>query len=242
MAVGDALAALEIASLAAPRRALDWSCTGLCPLTSFVGGVGGVAYDSTVGVALNVADAIQHLDRIPSNLGLIGTALTHLDVTATVAADDIGRGVDRFAGLPMDQQIRLTGDALLAGGGAKALGARLGAGVEANSLSWAQMSGQLRSAAAGKGNFGIGSGTGAYIDDLGHAWVGSGATKSVSNPGILISSDGLRMFRPPAFKPGRGAFQANLQWRPEQWRIVNGQWEPFAAGPWIGNAHIDLLP
>ncbi len=86
----------------------------------------------------------------------------------------------------------------------------------------------LRDAAKGSGNFGIGAADSATATRLGEAWVGDGATVA-SDGKTLISSDGLRQFRPSSFKPFRGTFQANFEQR-------------FAPqGPWSSNGHLDIL-
>jgi uncharacterized protein RhaS with RHS repeats len=105
----------------------------------------------------------------------------------------------------------------------------VGAGaVAAEGAATAEMSGMLRAAAAGKGNFGIGSTTAGTADDLGRAWVGEGV--SVASDGrTLLSANGLRQYRPPSFKPSRGLTQANLEWRLRP------------GGAWQGNAHIDII-
>jgi len=95
---------------------------------------------------------------------------------------------------------------------------------------WAKLSGMLRAAAQGKGDFGIGTATLDQADALGKAWVGPGYRVSSRDPGILISEKGLRQYRPPSFKPaGPTAFQANLQSRLQD------------KGPWQNNAHVDIL-
>jgi len=88
-------------------------------------------------------------------------------------------------------------------------------------------SGALREAAAGKGNFGIGSATSADADLMGEAWVGSNYTVA-SDGRTLVSADGLRQYRPPSFKPQLGKFQANFELR----------WQP--SGAWQSNAHLDI--
>lgn len=53
-------------------------------------------------------------------------------------------------------------------------------------------------------NFAIGSGTAAQADYLGKIWVGDGAklvADQINCLGCLISSDGLRIYRPPKLKP-----------------------------------------
>lgn len=93
---------------------------------------------------------------------------------------------------------------------------------------WAALSGMLRGAASGKGNFGVGSATMEQAQAAGKAWVGEGATLA-SDGKTLVSADKLRQYRPPTFKPDLGRVQANLEWRPRP------------AGEWQGNAHVDII-
>ena len=93
---------------------------------------------------------------------------------------------------------------------------------------WAQLSGMLRSAARGKGNFGVGAATVEQAEAMGRAWVGEGAT-TVSEGKILVSADKLRQYRAPSYKPNLARIQANLE----------GRSEP--AGAWQSNAHIDII-
>ena len=93
-----------------------------------------------------------------------------------------------------------------------------------------RMAGQLRSAAIGKGNFGIGSATRAEADAMGKAWVGSGSRVS-SNGKALISKDGLRQYRPPSQKPELGKTQANFE------RRFPGQ----TTKEWQSNGHLDIV-
>ena len=58
----------------------------------------------------------------------------------------------------------------------------------------------LRQATTGKGNFGVGSASSADAMRLGDAWVGNGS-RVASDGRTLVSSDGLRTFRPPSAKP-----------------------------------------
>jgi hypothetical protein len=106
------------------------------------------------------------------------------------------------------------------------------AGARAVELSrgatWPQLSGMLRDAAKGKGMFGVGSATQEQATAVGRAWVGEGATLR-SDGKTLLSSDELRQFRPPSYKPDLGKWQANLEARLEP------------SGEWQGNAHIDIL-
>jgi hypothetical protein len=94
---------------------------------------------------------------------------------------------------------------------------------------WAGQSGILRSAAAGKGNFGLGSATAEDAESLGRSWVGDGY-RVASDGKTLISQDGLRQFRPPSYKPNLGIYQANFEQRiPEQ---VSRQW--------FSNGHLNI--
>jgi hypothetical protein len=63
--------------------------------------------------------ALTHLDLTAKvaadDVGLVGIALTHLDLTAKVAGDDLAAGVDAYGKLPLDQQIRMAGNAVMVG-------------------------------------------------------------------------------------------------------------------------------
>ena len=87
--------------------------------------------------------------------------------------------------------------------------------------------GVMRAAASGKGNFGLGSASASDAMRLGRSWVGDGY-KVASDGKTLISSDGLRQFRPPSLKPNLNKTQANFEQR----------WEP--SGQWQGNGHLDI--
>jgi RHS repeat-associated protein len=89
--------------------------------------------------------------------------------------------------------------------------------------------GILRDAAGGKGNFGLGSASAQDAERLGKVWVGKGYTVA-SDGKTLVSSDGLRQFRPPSFKPRLGMEQANFERRLE------------AVGQWFSNGHLDIVP
>ena len=97
-----------------------------------------------------------------------------------------------------------------------------------NNQTLAQYSGVLRDAIKGKGNFGLGSGTRAEAIELGKAWVGENY-KVASDGKTMISSNGLRQFRPPSLKPRLGKTQANFEWR----NVNKGQWQ--------GNGHLDIV-
>ena len=91
----------------------------------------------------------------------------------------------------------------------------------------AKLSGMLREAAPGKGNFSLGTTTGGEADALGKAWVGEGYMVA-SDGQTLVSLDRLRQYRPPSYKPRLGRYQANLEQRQP------GQTQ------WYLNAHIDI--
>lgn len=94
---------------------------------------------------------------------------------------------------------------------------------------WAKTSGILRDAVKGKGNYGLGSGTFDEAMQAGRAWVGDGFRIS-KDGSSWISSNGLRQFRPPSFKPRLGIEQANFQWT----NINKGAWQ--------SNGHLDIKP
>lgn len=93
---------------------------------------------------------------------------------------------------------------------------------------WQKLSGIVRDARAGKGNFGIGDGTMADADSAGRAWVGRNAHLS-SNGKTWVSNDGLRQYRPPSYKPYLDRYQANFGWRNQP------------SGQWQGNGHLDIV-
>lgn len=109
------------------------------------------------------------------------------------------------------------------------VGARA-AGVTNSASDWPKLSGMLRDASKGKGNFTVGSATREQAHAMGMAWVGDGATLSKSG-NAWLSADGMRAYRPMSFKESSGAWRANLETR------VPGQ---KTRGP-IANAHIDIL-
>lgn len=94
------------------------------------------------------------------------------------------------------------------------------------------MSGMLRDASKGKGNFGLGSGTKEQANEIGNAWVGKGA-EIASDGKTLVSKDGLRQYRPPSPKNSKHAktgSQANFE------RRFQGQ----KSKKWQGNGHMDI--
>jgi hypothetical protein len=95
----------------------------------------------------------------------------------------------------------------------------------------AKLSGILREAAANKGMGPAAGGeaevTASEAEELGKAWVGPGA-RVASDGKSLVSDNGLRVYRPPTFKPGMGRVQANLEQK-----AVSG-------GRPISNFHLDI--
>jgi RHS repeat-associated protein len=90
-----------------------------------------------------------------------------------------------------------------------------------------EMYGALRHAARTKGNSGMGQATRDEAEAMGKAWVGPGH-RTASDGKTLISNDGLRVYRPPSFKPKQGKEQANFEWRSSP------------GGLPTGNAHLDI--
>ncbi|MGW0478612.1 polymorphic toxin-type HINT domain-containing protein [Nonomuraea sp. NPDC003214] len=95
---------------------------------------------------------------------------------------------------------------------------------------WAKISGIVRSAAKGKGDFGLGTGTMTDAAVAGKAWVGEGyrVVRNKKGQEIWISADGLRQYRAPSYKPNWGNYQANFEWR----RHTGQEWQ--------GNGHLHI--
>jgi hypothetical protein len=146
---------------------------------------------------------------------------------------------------PPVRALLIGGGGLLASRGLASLATRWGAGravagraavAEAEAVaggravaeSTARISGMLRSAAKGKGNFGVGTATKAEAEILGKSWVGD-SYKVASDGKTLLSKDGLRQYRPSTYKPRLGRNQSNLEWRNEP------------KGRWQGNGHVDIV-
>ena len=85
----------------------------------------------------------------------------------------------------------------------------------------------LSDAALGHGNFDVGETPREEADQAGRDWVGPGA-RELSNGSALISADGRRVYRRPAYKPKEGKTQANLIRRNPD------------TGEQESNAHIDI--
>lgn len=90
----------------------------------------------------------------------------------------------------------------------------------------------LRQASQGKGNFGVGTANTTDATRLGNAWVGEGATVA-SDGKTLVSSDGLRQFRPPSLKPNSPYAPTGSQ--------ANFEWRNSPAGEWQGNGHLNIV-
>jgi hypothetical protein len=101
--------------------------------------------------------------------------------------------------------------------------------AEETGLGLAEQSATLRAASAGKGNFGLGSASQADANVLGRAWVGDGY-QVASDGKTLISSNGMRQFRPASWKPNLGRAQANFEQR----------FEGQLSTQWQGNGHLDI--
>jgi len=112
-------------------------------------------------------------------------------------------------------------------------GRLLGLGISRAGLSFAEMSGMLRAAASGKGNFGIGKATFEEAEALGKAWVGDGYSVA-SNGKALVSADKLRIYRMPSAKPNSPYATTGIQANLEQKLVPGGR--PFS------NAHLDVTP
>lgn len=100
-----------------------------------------------------------------------------------------------------------------------------------NRQDWPILSGILRDARRNKGYFGVGSATREQSEVAGKAWVGAGF-KTASDGKTLISSDGLRQYRPPSRKESGHAttgVQSNFERR------------EFPHGNWTHNAHLDII-
>ena len=93
---------------------------------------------------------------------------------------------------------------------------------------WPQLAEMLKLAAKGKGNFSVGSATRNQAQAMGEAWVGPGYR--VSSDGVaIISTDGLRQYRQPSFKPRQSRTQANFETR----QTPRGEWQ--------SNGHLDIV-
>jgi len=102
---------------------------------------------------------------------------------------------------------------------------------ESGEIFLARLSGMLREASQGKGNYGLGSATRQEAELMGQAWVGDGYT--VASNGTTLSTDGLRIYRPPSAKPNSPYSTTGVQANFEQKMTRGGQ--PYS------NGHLDIL-
>ncbi|VVE30543.1 hypothetical protein PMO31116_03586 [Pandoraea morbifera] len=104
-------------------------------------------------------------------------------------------------------------------------------------LTIAEQMGILREAAAGgslgKGNFGPGQATAADSNKLGEAWVGPGY-RILSDGSSWVSSDGLRVYRPPSEKPNSSYATTGVQ--------ANFEAKLTAGSRPISNGHLNITP
>lgn len=206
--------------------------SGFNPVSDFFGG----ASDNINPI--KIVTGIGALSKYLVGPGSVGTK-------ASTLARGFGNSLNPFtAKNPHELGQRIGGDALLFTGiGAiskvRALGAAGAAaraaevastGVASQSSDWALLSGMFRDAAAGKGNFGVGSATLEQSEVLGKAWVGNGY-KVASDGKTLVSANRLRQYRPASWKPSQGKWQANLEQR------FPGQ----VSKAWQSNAHVDII-
>jgi RHS repeat-associated protein len=126
-----------------------------------------------------------------------------------IACGGFGDAADAVGGGIVEQQLTRGSDA--------------GVGAE----DWAQISGVLRDAASGKGNFGLGSATEEEAEIAGKSWVGDDY-RVASDGKTLISQDGLRQWRPTSYKPNLDKWQSNFEHR------------SVPQGAWQSNGHLDL--
>ena len=85
----------------------------------------------------------------------------------------------------------------------------------------------LREASKKKGNFGMGQATRGEARSMGEAWVGPGY-RVASDGKTLVSADGLKVYRPPSYKPRERKVQANFEWKTAR------------GGRPTGNGHLDI--
>ncbi|MFU8862097.1 MAG: hypothetical protein ACNA8K_16950 [Cyclonatronaceae bacterium] len=173
-------------------------------ITGALGGAGGGFAGGATGALLTGGDILQG--------GLQGA------LTGAAIGGGIGAGSASMRALRNDIN-PFTG---------RRIGQERVGGTSFRGPNWAKVSGIVRDATKGKGNFGLGLGTLDEALAAGKAWVGEGYTVA-KNGRILISSDGLRQFRLPSYKPNLGIQQANFEWR----IVPRGQWQ--------GNGHLDII-
>lgn len=100
-------------------------------------------------------------------------------------------------------------------------------------LTQEEMSGILRDAASGKGNFTLGTSTAEDAQALGEAWVGPGARETSDGSG-MVSADGLRVYRFPSEKPNSPYADTGIQANFESKMAPTSR--PYA------NGHLNIAP
>jgi RHS repeat-associated protein len=93
--------------------------------------------------------------------------------------------------------------------------------------------GMLRDAAKLKGNFGLGQATATEANELGKSWVGQNYRVATDGK-TLVSSDGMRTYRPPTAKDNSPYATTGVQANFERLELVKGRSKV------IGNGHLDV--
>ena len=194
-----------------------------------VGLIPGLALATKVVLNLRKRGYDQAADRLEE---LTGTSGTNQQVADSSGGTPGGGGGVGTGG---------TGDDNRAGGDGTGDGGNNGFGGgdgvssfpnPADRSDWPELSGMLRDAKKGKGNFGIGSGTREQAQAMGEAWVGPGF-KVARDGRTLISADGLRQYRPPTSKPNSPHATTGVQ--------ANFEHRAFPSGNWTNNAHLNVM-
>ena len=121
--------------------------------------------------------------------------------------------------------------------GSSGTSVQLPSATNAGALTTAEQMAILREAAAGgslgKGNFSLGQATADEANELGAAWVGPGYRIS-SDGSSWVSSDGLKIYRPPSAKPNSSYATTGVQANFES-KLTSGS-RP------ISNGHLNITP
>ena len=197
---------------------------GLAPLTnslfpnarnSIGERIGGTIVQATVGGLASVAGGGRFAN------GAVTSGFQYLVALGSVGGD---RRMDAL-GMGPEDTIPGIGPAIAA---AEAVGTVAAATPTAadGTLDVGSQIGMLRDAAAGKGNFILGSASASDSARLGEAWVGP--NYNTTSDGYLVSEDGLRQYRQPSTKPMWREVQSNFEQR----------YRPL--GQWQSNAHLTI--
>jgi hypothetical protein len=174
---------------------------------------------------LEAADSpVNQLDHELSN---IPEAETKAKVPAHIDAGSGGGGADHPGAGPRTGHGDSSGGGTSIGGPDESVADRPPT-PGGNVVSAARTDQIIDDAAKGNGNFGLGSDTREQTLAAGEAWVGNDA-RLASDGKALVSRDGLRQFRPPAYKAKLGKWQANFESR------------PLPKGRWLNNGHVDVM-